>query len=50
MELSDRLHVMANGQLSPSLPRAQATVDQIGIWMSGLWDGASVNEVNHAQA
>ncbi|WBY00679.1 ABC transporter ATP-binding protein [Ramlibacter tataouinensis] len=37
-ELSDRLHVIAKGRLSPSLPRAQATVEKIGAWMSGLWD------------
>jgi len=37
-ELSDRLHVIAKGRLSPSLPRAEATVERIGEWMSGLWD------------
>jgi len=37
-ELSDRLHVIAGGRLSPSVPIAQATVEQIGLWMSGLWD------------
>ncbi len=37
-ELSDRLHVIAKGRLSPSLARAQATVEHIGEWMSGLWD------------
>ena len=36
-ELSDRLHVMARGRLSPSVPIAQATVERIGEWMSGLW-------------
>jgi len=36
-ELSDRLHVMANGRLSPGLSREQATVTQVGEWMSGLW-------------
>ena len=36
-EISDRLQVMAKGQLSPSVARAQATVAQIGQWMSGLW-------------
>jgi simple sugar transport system ATP-binding protein len=36
-ELSDRLHVIAAGRLSPSVPIAQATVEQIGQWMSGLW-------------
>ena len=37
-EISDRLHVMAKGELSPSIDRAQATVAQIGEWMSGLWE------------
>jgi ABC-type uncharacterized transport system ATPase subunit len=36
-EISDRLYVMANGQLSPSVQRKDATVAQIGEWMSGLW-------------
>jgi general nucleoside transport system ATP-binding protein len=36
-ELSDRLHVIARGRLSPSVPIAQATVERIGEWMSGLW-------------
>jgi simple sugar transport system ATP-binding protein len=31
------MHVMAQGRLSPSLSRAEATVAQIGSWMSGLW-------------
>ena len=54
-ELSDRLHVIARGKLSPSVPVAQATVEQIGEWMSGLWESASTAhpeavEANHAQA
>jgi simple sugar transport system ATP-binding protein len=36
-EISDRLVVIAQGRLSPSLPVAQATVEQVGEWMSGLW-------------
>lgn len=40
LELSDRLVVMAKGRLSPSIARADATVAQIGEWMSGLWDVA----------
>ena len=36
-EVCDRLHVIAHGRLSPSLPRAEATVAKIGEWMSGLW-------------
>jgi simple sugar transport system ATP-binding protein len=37
-EICDRLHVIAKGRLSPSIDRAQATVAQIGEWMSGLWE------------
>ncbi|WP_288898808.1 ABC transporter ATP-binding protein [uncultured Delftia sp.] len=40
-EICDRLHVVAKGRLSPSVARADATVQQIGEWMSGLWDGAA---------
>jgi ABC-type uncharacterized transport system ATPase subunit len=36
-EVSDRLMVMAQGRISPSIPVGEATVEQIGIWMSGLW-------------
>jgi general nucleoside transport system ATP-binding protein len=39
-EISDRLMVMAKGRLSPSLATPQATVEQIGLWMSGLWQPA----------
>jgi len=41
-EVSDRLMVMAQGRLSPSVDAAQATVEQIGEWMSGLWEGSHV--------
>ena len=36
-EISDRLRVMAKGKLSPAMPVGEATVEKIGIWMSGLW-------------
>ena len=36
-ELSDRLHVIAKGRLSPSVPIADASIERIGEWMSGLW-------------
>jgi simple sugar transport system ATP-binding protein len=39
-ELSDRLHVIAKGRLSPSVARTEATVERIGEWMSGLWPDA----------
>jgi general nucleoside transport system ATP-binding protein len=35
--IADRLHVIAKGRLSPSIASADATVEQIGEWMSGLW-------------
>ena len=38
-EISDRLHVIAKGRLSPSVERRDATVAQIGEWMSGLFAG-----------
>ena len=49
-ELSDRLHVIAKGQLSPSLRRREATVEQIGQWMSGLWPGAEAPTQEDAHA
>ena len=51
-EISDRLHVIAKGRLSPSVQRTKATVAQIGEWMSGLWNESSVRvqEAHHAQA
>jgi ABC-type uncharacterized transport system ATPase subunit len=36
--ICDRLHVIANGKLSPSVNAAEATREQIGLWMSGLWE------------
>ncbi|GAB3554044.1 ABC transporter ATP-binding protein [Noviherbaspirillum agri] len=39
-EICDRLIVIAKGRVSPPVARSQASVDQIGQWMSGLWDGA----------
>ena len=44
-EVSDRLHVIARGRLSPSVPVADATIEKIGEWMSGLWTST---EVSHA--
>ena len=50
-EISDRLLVIAQGRVSPSVPVAQATVAMIGEWMSGLWQAAApAPEVAHAQA
>jgi ABC-type uncharacterized transport system ATPase subunit len=43
-EVCDRLQVIARGRLSPSVPMAEATIEKIGEWMSGLWEGT------HAEA
>ena len=47
-EISDRLYVMAKGQLSPSLPRAEATTERVGLWMSGLWHGGVTSQESAA--
>lgn len=50
-ELCDRMHVMARGRLSPSIPIGEASVDKIGAWMSGLWQSSATApsaEVQHA--
>jgi ABC-type uncharacterized transport system ATPase subunit len=39
-EITDRLVVMARGRMSPAVPTSEATVEQIGVWMSGLWPEA----------
>ncbi len=36
-EICDRLYVMAQGKLSPSINRQEATLSGVGVWMSGLW-------------
>jgi simple sugar transport system ATP-binding protein len=43
-EIADRLIVIAQGRMSPSIATAEATIERIGEWMSGLWakDGAAV--------
>jgi simple sugar transport system ATP-binding protein len=48
-EVCDRLVVIAQGRVSPSVATAQASVEQIGEWMSGLWD-RTTNEASHAEA
>ena len=45
-EISDRLIVIAQGRMSPSVAIADASVERIGEWMSGLFG----SEAAHAQA
>ena len=46
-EVCDRMHVIARGKLSPSVAIADATVEKIGEWMSGLWQESAVAEAQH---
>ena len=39
-EICDSLLVMAQGRVSPRVAAAEATVEMIGEWMSGLWPDA----------
>ena len=37
-EISDRIAVIAEGRLSPTRRLAETSIDEIGLWMSGMWD------------
>jgi ABC-type uncharacterized transport system ATPase subunit len=43
-EIADRLIVIAGGRVSPSVARADASVAQLGSWMSGLWTSEAQGE------
>ena len=43
-EISDRIAVIANGRLSPVKQLADTNIDEIGIWMSGMWEQAPAAE------
>jgi simple sugar transport system ATP-binding protein len=47
-EISDRLIVIAQGRVSPSLATREADIERIGQWMSGLWD--ATREASHDPA
>jgi len=48
--ICDRLHVIAKGHLSPSIPVETATREQVGLWMSGLWHGGPATERDKTDA
>jgi simple sugar transport system ATP-binding protein len=41
-EICDRLAVIAKGRLSPGKPIKETNVEEIGVWMSGMWPGSEV--------
>ena len=55
-QICDRLVVIARGRISPSIAVADASVELIGEWMSGLWEpgggdtAGSLEGARHAQA
>jgi ABC-type uncharacterized transport system ATPase subunit len=49
-EICDRLVVIAQGKVSPSVATSKATIEMIGAWMSGLWTTNAATETDHAEA
>ena len=48
-EISDRIAVIANGRMSPAKKLTDTNIDEIGLWMSGMWPGAKKpQESQHA--
>ncbi len=37
-EISDRIAVIAKGRLSPTKKPSETSIDEIGLWMSGIWE------------
>ena len=44
-EICDRIAVIANGKLSPAKKLADTNIDEIGMWMSGMWPDTTSGEV-----
>ena len=44
-EICDRLAVIAKGRLSPTKRTRETNVEEIGVWMSGLWPGAHTDDL-----
>jgi len=45
-EISDRIAVIAEGRISPSKKLVDTNIDEIGVWMSGMWDQQPAAEVS----
>jgi simple sugar transport system ATP-binding protein len=44
-EICDRIAVIAKGRLSPARRTRETNVEEIGVWMSGLWPGAKTDDM-----
>jgi simple sugar transport system ATP-binding protein len=42
-EICDRLAVIAKGRLSPAKPIRETNIEEIGLWMSGMWPGSDTS-------
>ena len=50
-EICDRIAVIAKGRLSPAKPAAATNVEEIGVWMSGMWPGTNgLDKAQHVEA
>jgi simple sugar transport system ATP-binding protein len=49
-EICDRIAVIAKGKLSPTKRSAETNVEEVGVWMSGMWPGAADTETKSAEA
>ena len=47
-EICDRIAVIAAGRLSPAKPASSTSVEEIGVWMSGMWPTETTGEIRHA--
>ncbi len=47
-EISDRIAVIAEGRLSPAKQLADTNIDEIGVWMSGMWEHSATRSGGHA--
>jgi len=49
--ICDRIAVIAEGRLSPAVPAGDTSVEQVGAWMSGLFETSATSGVTaHAEA
>jgi len=43
-EITDRIAVIADGKISPVKPTSESSIEEIGVWMSGMWPGTETLE------
>jgi len=46
-EISDRISVIAEGRLSPVEQLGDPNIDEIGVWMSGMWEQPAAGVAAH---